>query len=73
MKLPKPIEDDLKAIERDLGSRGGQQAGVPRLRGLRSSIEDELLALHDVINEQKMQLEEYFELRASLKTIMRSE
>ena len=39
MKLPDTIERDLQAIEAEYAARGGQQAGTPRLRGLRASIE----------------------------------
>lgn len=42
MKLPTTIEHELQAIEAEYASRGGQQAGNPRLRGLRSSIETTL-------------------------------
>ena len=45
MRLPDAIERDLKAIEDEYASRGGQQAGTPRLRGLRASIEIELQRL----------------------------
>ena len=43
MILPPNIERDLQAVELELSSRGGQQAGPPRLRGLRASIELALL------------------------------
>jgi hypothetical protein len=39
MKLPSDIEREIKAIELECAARGGQQAGTPRLRGLRSSCE----------------------------------
>lgn len=39
MKLPSNIEAELRLVESELGSRGGQQAGPSRLRGLRSAIE----------------------------------
>ena len=42
MKLPDAIERDLREIEAEYAQRGGQQAGTPRLRGLRASIEIEL-------------------------------
>lgn len=45
MKLPDNIERDLQEIETDYVWRTGQQAGVPRLRSLRSSIQIELQKL----------------------------
>lgn len=42
MKLPVDIEREIQLVEADYASRGGQQAGNARLRGLRSAIEAEL-------------------------------
>ncbi len=42
MKLPDALEHALSDAERLLGTVGGQQAGTPRLRGLRAAIETEL-------------------------------
>jgi hypothetical protein len=42
MKLPKVIEDEIRLIEDEMRARGGQQAGTPRLRGLRGAIESVL-------------------------------
>ena len=39
MKPPDVIEREIREIETALGAQGGQQAGPPRLRGLRSVIE----------------------------------
>lgn len=61
MKLPENVERDLQAIESEYDARGGQQAGTPRLRGLRASIEEALRVLiaaneeariaHDVLSK----------------------
>ena len=42
MILPKNIERDLREIEAEYAACGDQQAGAPRLRSLRASIEAEL-------------------------------
>ena len=39
MKLPEDIEREIREAELACGAQGGQQAGLPRLRGLRSVIE----------------------------------
>ena len=39
MKLPEDIERELLDIETALGAWSGQQAGFPKLRGLRGAIE----------------------------------
>ena len=45
MKLPENIERDLREIEAEYAARGGQQAGTPRVRAIRASIEAELQRL----------------------------
>jgi hypothetical protein len=45
MKLPDVIEREIREIETALGAQGGQQAGPPRLRGLRSAIEQQTAEL----------------------------
>lgn len=40
MRLPPQIEREISLIEAEYAARRGQQAGYPRLRGLRSVIED---------------------------------
>ena len=51
MKLPKDIERDLRAVEQDYAARDVQQAGLPRLRSLRASIELELQRYRTVLRE----------------------
>ena len=51
MKLPSAIEREIRAIEADYEQRGGQQADIPRMRGLRSSIEGELNKYRTVLKE----------------------
>jgi len=46
MRLPDAIERDLQAIEAEYFSRGGQQAGTPRLRALRASLQIAFQQLH---------------------------
>lgn len=53
MKLPSTIERDLLSIESEMAFRGAQKAGVPRLRGLRASIEIELARLLQIIADKE--------------------
>lgn len=52
------IERELQAIESEYASRGGQQAGSPRLRGLRCAIELEVQRLRGERDEARALLRE---------------
>jgi len=59
MKLPEPIESAVRAIEADWAARGGQQAGTPRARELRTAIEAELARLtaeRDTLRQERHRL-----------------
>jgi hypothetical protein len=56
------IERDLQAIEAEYAARGGQQAGTPRLRRLRASIEMALQHLAAYRSEQVKTAEHVFAL-----------
>lgn len=47
------IERELQAIEAEYASQGGQQAGLPRLRGLRGAIEVEVRRLRAEVDGQR--------------------
>jgi hypothetical protein len=51
MKLPDDIERELQRIEAEYQARGGQQAGVPRLRALRQAIAN---ALRRHLDEERL-------------------
>lgn len=42
MKLPREVEKEIQEIEQRLGSLPGMKAGLPRLRALRSAVEEAL-------------------------------